>query len=136
MSEGVDTTPVAAFEPFWRSLRDGQLSFPRCTECDRFHWYPKLRCPHCGSSKLRWNRVAGEGTVFSWTTVRHAFSDEYQEKTPYVVALVEFDDAPSVRLVSNLTAVDLDAICIGMRVVPDYSHTTDDPPRVVFVPAE
>jgi uncharacterized protein len=136
MSESVDTTPVAAFEPFWQLLRAGQLSFPRCNDCDRFHWYPKSACPFCGSSRLRWSSVAGEGTLFSWTTVRHAFSDQYEEKIPYVVALVEFDDAPGVRLVSNLSGVDLDAVRIGMRVVPDFSDAKDDPPRVVFVPAE
>jgi uncharacterized OB-fold protein len=135
MSEGVDATPVTAFEPFGRSLREGQLSFPRCEECDLFHWYPKLRCPHCGSPQLSWSRVEGNGTLFSWTTVRHAFSDAYQEAIPYVVALVEFDDAPGVRFISNLTAVDLDAIRIGMRVVPSYAHASEDPPRVVFVPA-
>jgi uncharacterized OB-fold protein len=137
MSEGVDVddVPAANFEPFWSSLRGGQLSFPRCEHCGRFHWYPKTTCPHCGSSLLKWIPVGGDGVLFSWTTVRHAFTDDYREKIPYVVALVEFEEAPGVRLVSNLVADDLDVIHIGMRVVPDYSYSKDDPPRVVFVPA-
>jgi uncharacterized OB-fold protein len=138
MSKGSDVgaAAVADFDPFWSSLRGGQLSFPRCAHCARFHWYPKTACPFCGSSLLKWISIAGDGVLFSWTTVRHAFSDDYREKTPYVVALVEFKEAPGVRLVSNLVVDDLGAIDFGMRVVPDYSYSRDEPPRVVFVPAK
>lgn len=136
MSEGVGSVAAAAFEPFWHSLREKKLNFPKCEDCERFHWYPKSKCPFCGSSKVKWRQLAGEGVLFSWTTVRHAFSDEYREKIPYVVALVEFDDAPGVRLVSNLTTPNLYAIRIGMRLAPDFSHVDDEPPRVVFAPVQ
>jgi hypothetical protein len=131
-----DIAPVANFEPFWSSVRVGQLSFPQCEKCGRLHWYPKTTCPYCGGTSLRWTSIAGDGVLFSWTTVRHAFTDEYRKKIPYVVALVEFEDAPGVRLISNLVVDDLDSIRFRMKVVPDYSRSTDDPPRVVFVPAK
>jgi len=131
----VNDDTSSEFEPFWRSLQDGRLSFPRCEHCGRFHWYPKTACPFCGSSLLNWTPISGEGDLYSWTVVRHAFTDDYRSKIPYVVALVEFDEAPGIRLVSNLIVNDVDAIEFGMRVLPDFSKSKDEPPRVLFAPA-
>ena len=120
------------FEPFWQSLRHGCLSFPFCQDCERFHWYPMKHCPHCGSKHLDWLAVEGPGRIFTWTVVQHAFSEEFIDKVPYIVALIEFDDAPGVRLVSNIIDADKENIFIGARVDPAFPVEDVEQPPVVF----
>lgn len=115
------------FEPFWQNLRDGFLSFPHCQDCQRFHWYPMKRCPHCSGENLTWSAVKGNGRIFTWTVVQHAFSEEFIDQLPYVVALIEFDDAPGVRLVSHIVDADKDRIAIDAPVEPIFP--VDDTPQ-------
>jgi uncharacterized OB-fold protein len=115
---------------FRSGLENGQLCFPRCSDCGRFHWYPMTLCPHCRSSRIEWQAVAGRGHVYSFTVVRHAFDEEWRSALPYVVALIEFEDAPGVRLISNLVGIAPEAVRIGLSVVAQFEAKK----RVVFRP--
>ena len=88
--------------PFWEACRGRELRFRRCAGCGRFRHPPLAGCPNCGSSAATWERVAGRGTVFSFTIAHHAAVATLAGDTPYVVLVVEFADAPGVRLISNL----------------------------------
>lgn len=118
------------FAGFFEAARRRQLAFPRCEDCGRFHWYPMKACPHCRSRRVAWQPVAGGGSLFSWTVVRHAFDPAYKDRLPYIVALVEFDDAPGIRLVTNLEA-DPAVLTIGDSVTPVF-HPDG---KVTFLPA-
>ena len=41
-------------QPFWDGAKEGKLMLPRCTSCNRVHWYPRILCPHCHSSSIEW----------------------------------------------------------------------------------
>lgn len=90
--------PVAELEDFFRFDGD-DVALPLCLDCDRYHWYPLGRCPHCYSDRLVWMAVDGRATVFSATTVRYAFTERTRGTTPYGLALVAFDVAPEIRMV-------------------------------------
>ena len=45
------------------------LHFQRCGGCGVLLAYPRVLCPGCGSRALEWEVSAGEGTVYSATTV-------------------------------------------------------------------
>jgi uncharacterized OB-fold protein len=126
-----NTTEAPEFAPYWTSLRSGRLAFPWCNDCGRHHWYPMQRCPHCGSAAIEWSQVSGEGTLYSWTVVRHAFSPDYRDKVPYTVALVEFPDAPGVRLVTQLLHDAVELRC-EMPVTPVFESVASDRPLVFF----
>ena len=68
-----------------------------------------------------WESVSPLGSLYSWTEVHHRFDPSGE--VPYVVALVEFKDAPGVRLITNLIDVggvgDL-ALSIDMPVEPCF----------------
>jgi uncharacterized OB-fold protein len=81
-------------------------------------------CPHCGSAEVAWVRVAGIGRVFSYTVIHHASVPALQEHLPYNVVLVEFDDAPGVRLITNLVDSSHDSIEIGMQVELAWEEAT------------
>ncbi len=125
------STGLPEYAGFAANLAEGRLAFPRCRDCGRFHWYPKPVCPHCRSTAIEWRPVRGRGVVYSFTTVHHAFDEKWRGSLPYVVALVTFEDAPGVRLITNLTGVAPKDVRIGAAVEPvipaDGGHD-----RVVF----
>ena len=47
------------------------------------------------------------------------FDPAWRDRLPYIVALVEFPDAPSVRLIANVAA-DPETLAIGMAVTPRF----------------
>jgi hypothetical protein len=62
--------------------------------------------------------------VFSHAVVHRAFGADVA--VPYVVALVTLDDAPGVRLVSNLVDVAPDDVAIGMPVEVVFDDVSAD----------
>jgi uncharacterized protein len=121
---------------YWEGLRNGHFVLPRCGICSRFHWYPKARCPHCGSDRLSWTRVSDEAVVFTWAIALHAFDSAFADDTPYLIVLVEFRDAPGVRLVSNLVTSEPDRVHVGMAVRPIRPVPDPHGAVLVFAPAE
>lgn len=108
-----------ALEGFREGLADGELRFPRCSNCGRFRWYPAPLCP-CGDTAFEWRAVAPLGRVHTFTVVRHAFLPELADRLPLLVLLVDIDEAPGVRLVTNLLDPTVTGIEIGtaVRLVP------------------
>jgi uncharacterized OB-fold protein len=118
------------FQGHFDRLSRGELAFPICQDCGKWHWYPMTLCPHCQSSRLAWRPVQGVGEIWSWTVVRHAFDPGYAGRLPYVVALVCFEDAPGVRLVANIEGVSPEDLRIGQPVrllLPDDGRPLSRP---------
>jgi len=54
--------------------------------------------------------------VFSFIVANRASVPGFLELAPYVVALVELDEQPGLRLASRLAGIDAHGVEIGMRV--------------------
>jgi uncharacterized OB-fold protein len=136
MNDILTATFPPEFLPHFDGLARGRIELPHCTDCKRFHWYPMPHCPHCQSRAIEWKAVAGDARLYSWTVVRHAFHPSLRDELPYVVALVTFDDAPGIRLVTNLAQeLALDDIHCGMALHPVFDNPTDALPKVKFCSA-
>jgi uncharacterized protein len=61
------------------------LHFQRCTSCGAAVHPPRLLCPVDGSRELRWEESAGEGTVYSATTV-------HRREGSHGLCLVDLDE--------------------------------------------
>jgi len=105
--------PDAETAPFWGAVAAGRLELQRCRSCHRHVFYPRSLCPHCGGADLEWVRVAGRGTVYSFTVV-HRAPAEFQAEVPYVVALVELEEG--VRMLTRLRHVEAAEVRVGMQV--------------------
>jgi uncharacterized OB-fold protein len=105
-----------ALKPFWDAAAERRLVFPRCTACNAFCWYPRPACPECGSEVFAWTEVAGKARLFSWAVVRRALHPPLKPIVPYVPVILEFDEAPGVRLVSRWIGSDAARLEIGMEV--------------------
>jgi uncharacterized OB-fold protein len=108
---------AAAFQPFWEAIGREELALPHCPECGRWVWYPSDRCPGCGRLGPEWTRLAGRGTLFTHTVVHRSFLPGADRgDPPYVVGLIEPDEAAGVRLVGMVSGCAPAAVKIGMRL--------------------
>jgi|GEM_PF-519235 Predicted nucleic-acid-binding protein containing a Zn-ribbon len=124
----------AEYEPYFNLLIRGELGFPMCSQCGVFHWYPRNTCPACGSANIVWKSISPQGRLFSWTTVHRKLDSEYEADVPYVVGLVEFNDAPGIRLVSRIVNGD-EHLRVGLELKPVFDTSRSKMPKVNFEPA-
>jgi uncharacterized OB-fold protein len=110
-------------EFFWTSGADGTLRFLRCTTCGYFVHPPSPICPNCLTRTLAPEAVSGRATVASFTINHQPWMPTFDG--PYVIALVEIDEQPSVRLMTNIVDCDVDEVHVGMPVEVTFEHNDD-----------
>jgi uncharacterized OB-fold protein len=76
------------------------------------------------SDQLQWVAVAGTGEVLSFTIVRHAVSAAYRPEVPYVVALIQLAEGPT--LMSNVVECDPESVVVGMPVSVLFEDWSDE----------
>lgn len=105
---------VARF--FWDAAQQHRFVLQRCEACGCYVHWPQLRCPGCGSGRLAEAELSGRGTVYSFTIVHHVFNPAFADDVPYNLAIVELDEQPGLRVLTNIVGCENDALRIGMRV--------------------
>jgi uncharacterized OB-fold protein len=90
-------------------------------------------CPECLSSNLRWIKVSGNGTVYSYTIAEAPTHPAFTEDVPYVIAIVELAEGP--RLTTNITGCKPQEVRVGMPVVATFDEVTPEVTLVKFRPA-
>jgi len=108
---------TALTEPYWTSGRDGVLRIQRCDTCGFFVHPPGPACPRCHGRALTFTAVAGGATVMAATVNHQPWYPGWPET--YVVAIVELDEQPGLRLATNLVG-DVPADPIGARVQVEF----------------
>jgi uncharacterized OB-fold protein len=63
--------------------------------------------------------IAGTGSIYSFIVVRQAAVPGYVHNLPYVVALVDLDEQPGLRLPGRVVDVDPEGVSVGMRVAAE-----------------
>ena len=96
--------PTPLSQPYWDALKEGRLTFQRCRNCSHSWLPPRAECPECLAGEWDWTAAAGKGRVVSWVIYHHAYHEEFKERLPYNVALVELDEGP--RLITNIVNPD------------------------------
>jgi uncharacterized OB-fold protein len=106
--------PTTISEPFWAAVRRGQFMLQRCEDCGRWVFYPRAHCPHCWGSHLQWQAASGRGVVKSFSAIHRPGHFAWAEAAPYVVALIELDEGPT--MLSQLLLANPQDAALGMRV--------------------
>ncbi|HEX5367361.1 MAG TPA: OB-fold domain-containing protein [Acidimicrobiales bacterium] len=121
-------------QPFWDATRERRLVAQRCQRCQRFVWYPRRACPGClGHDTLRWEPVAGEGTIYTFNVMRRPGNPMMADEVPYVIALVDLDEG--YRMSTNVVGTAPEAVACDQRVTVDWSTVLDDGRRLpMFTP--
>ena len=112
--------------PFWSAAHEHCLVAPRCTNCATFRFPPGPFCHVCRQQDVDLVELSGEGTVYTFTVARHPVVPELREHVPYVIAVVEPDGAPGVRMIVNVVESDPEAVAVGSRVAVFWDDVADD----------
>ncbi len=83
-----------------RAARAGELRFWRCQDCGYYIHPPQPICPICHSKNLAVEAVSGRATLATYSINHQNWMPG--PELPYVVAIVEIVEQPSVRLTTNL----------------------------------
>jgi len=125
-------TPSPETTPFWAGCREHKLLVQRCSACGHHQFYPRILCTECASDRVDWVEATGRGKVKSFTIVRRPVTAAYADETPYVIALIELDEGPT--LMSNVVQCDVDTVRIGMPVAVSFEAWSDDITMPLFRP--
>lgn len=112
---------------FWCGGKDGRLHILRCQSCGTWIHPYAGRCPECRSADLKAEPVSGHGTVVGCTINHQPWLPD--APVPYVVALVQLDEQPNLRLMTNLPRTPVEDVRIGLPVRVYFEQLGD-----IFLP--
>ena len=119
--------PTALTKFYWDAAKEHRLVILRCDGCGYYVHWPSVLCPRCQSDQLAPAKVSGKGKVYTYTVVHHVFSPVYADDVPYSIAIVELDEQPGLRMLTNIVDCPNEALYIGMPVevtFEDYENVT------------
>lgn len=123
---------------FFQNTERHILSVQKCGQCGLMRWDPGTGCPWCGSQSYTWEKVSGEGAIYSYQIVRHAILPGFRELAPYTVVLVELDEQrgkptehEALRMAGILVNADgkpapPESVAIGKRVEVTFLDASQD----------
>lgn len=114
-------------EHFWRGGAEGELRFLRCQPCGTYVHPPAPICPACLSKDVAPEAVSGRATVATFTLNHQPWVPAPDH--PYAIAIVEIEEQPDVRLMTNIVGCPPEDVHIGMPVQVCFEEHED-----VFVP--
>jgi len=80
---------------FWRNIRQRyRIVGTECRTCGKAYFPPRDICPECRrNGDVVERRMSGEGKVVTRTVIHDAVGD-YDDETPYTLAIVELEEGP------------------------------------------
>lgn len=124
------------FEQYQKGLEQGEFLGLRCNGCDTFTFPPLGTCRNCSGTDLKVTQINGQGTVRTFTVIRVAPEGR---RPPYVVAMVELEEGPSVM--GNLVDINPDeadmgligrTVKLGSQMVQGDTYSPDDCRVITF----
>lgn len=112
---------------FWTGGRSGELRISRCGDCGYYIHPPAPRCPRCLGDNVEPRPVSGRGRVYTYTVNRRAWVPGLE--VPYVIAIVELEEQPDLRLMTNIVDCPPDQVAIEMPVQVEFRERGE-----VYVP--
>jgi uncharacterized OB-fold protein len=114
-------------EAFWTGGRDGALLITRCGDCGYYVHPPSPRCPRCYGENVAPERVSGRGRVYTYTVNEREWTPGLE--VPYIIAIVELEEQPGLRLLTNVVDCPPEEIAIDLPVEVEFVER-----EPVFVP--
>ena len=108
---------------FWTGGAVGELRIHRCRACGLWLHPPRPVCRACFGTDVGPEPAAGTGTVVTFTVNRQPWLPDLV--VPYVLAIVELDEQPGLRVVTRLVDVEPDGVSIGLRVRVRFEAVED-----------
>ncbi len=119
-------TPTPLTQPFFDGAKEGKLMLPRCTNCNRVHWYPRHLCPFCHHNGIEWIEGSGKGRLHTFAVQHRAFGG-WAAEAPFVTAYIDLNEGD--RMATVLRGVDPtkpEEIKVGSLVEVEFEEASDD----------
>ena len=117
--------PLVA-KPYWDGAKEGKLMLPRCTTCNRVHFYPRVICPYCQSTDIEWFEASGEGYLHTFA-VQHRAGPGWREETPFVTAYIDLKEGDRVfTVLRGVDATKPEEIKIGAKCRIEWDEATEE----------
>lgn len=107
--------PTGLTSGFWEAAARHELAIQRCGTCARWFHPPVPVCSQCHCDTLSFERVSGQGTVYSYTVLADGLDPRFETAAAFLVAAVELDEQPGLVVVSNLIGADPERVQVGDR---------------------
>ncbi len=105
---------------FWTAGARGELRFLHCLDCGVILHPPTPICFQCRSKRLAWKPVSGRAAVASYTINHQPWMPG--PPLPWIIAIVEIEEDPKVRLTTNLVGIAPAEVSIGLPVRVCFEH--------------
>jgi len=106
--------------PFWDGAKRHELVIQRCQSCGHWQHEPENICAGCLSFDLGYEAVSGKGEIYTYCIPVQSFHPSLDDALPYVLAVIELDEQPGLRVVSNIEGIDPDEVHVGDKVEVDF----------------
>ncbi len=117
--------PLVA-KPYWDGAKEGKLMLPRCTTCNRVHFYPRVICPYCHSTDIEWFEASGEGFLYTFA-VQHRAGPGWGQETPFVTAYIDLKEGDRVfTVLRGVDATKPEEIKIGAKCRIEWDEATEE----------
>jgi uncharacterized OB-fold protein len=130
--KGPIPVPDLDSEAYWEGVQEHELRLLHCQSCGHWIHYPVMACARCHSFDVLPETIAGTGTLYTFSISHRVFIAGVEP--PYAIALVDIDEEPGVRLLSNLVNCYEEEIAIGMRLRPVFKDIDKSTALVFFEP--
>jgi uncharacterized OB-fold protein len=131
--EAVVVDPWTA--PYWEATRRRELTVCRCGDCGEPRLPPGPFCPRCQSQAVRWERLPGTGSLYTYTVIRRGALPAHAASVPYAPAVIALDGVAGVRIISAVVDCDDTALAVGMPVRVVWHELADGNLTPFFTPA-
>jgi uncharacterized OB-fold protein len=120
-------------EHFWKGGADGELCFLRCKACRSYIHPPAPICGECLGREYAPEAVSGRARLVTFTVNHQPWIPGFDP--PYVIAIVEIEEQPSVRLTTNIVNCEAEALQIGMPLEVLFEPLDEETYLPLFQPA-
>jgi len=116
---------------FWDACNEGRLVVQSCNSCSWLQHPPRPECYSCGSADMGWREMNGRGKIHGYCVMHDSRIRALQEHQPFIIAVIELEDAPEIKMFSHLpgTPVD-DNVPVGGAVAVWFEDTKGSDQKV------
>lgn len=127
------STEYSAF--FWEYAKRHELAIQRCDRCRRYQHWPTPVCRNCSSFQLSPSVVSGRGTLDTYTVALQSFHPYFDDKIPFILAVIELEEQEGLKLVANLVECSEADAQIGIPVEVVFQDVSAELTLPQFRPA-
>ena len=127
--------PQGESDFYWQKARQHELWLRKCDDCGETYFYPRDISPCCFSKNTSWTQASGKATLFTYGIVHRAPHPGFASDAPYVVAVVELEEGPTMPTNIVMDEPTPEKLRIGMPLEVVFDDITDEIALPKFKPA-